>query len=102
MKESCRQFLAEQFGGDQDTVEEIYAEYVASAREKVDELTAAVAAGEGENLDRLAHTLKGNALIAGDNDTVEAAIAMRGAAKLKDRAQADSLTARIKGLVAEL
>ena len=102
MKESCRQFLKEQFDGDMATVEEIYGEYVESAREKTGEMAAAVAAEEWELLDRIAHTVKGNALMAGDNDTAESAIALRGAAKLKDRAKADALVARIRELVAEL
>lgn len=102
MKESCRQFLKEQFDGDMATVEEIYNEYVESAREKTGEMAAAVAAEEWELLDRIAHTVKGNALMAGDNDTAESAIALRGAAKLKDHAQADALVARIRELVAEL
>lgn len=102
MKASCRQFLEEQFEGDRETVEEIYGEYVAAAREKTGEMSAAIAAEEWDNLDRLAHTVKGNALMAGDNDTVESAIALRGAAKLKDRAKAEALVARLKELVAEL
>ena len=102
MKPDCRKFLEEQFDGDQDTVEEIYAEYVSSAREKVGEMSAATEAEAWDNLDKLAHTVKGNALVAGDTETVETAIALRGAAKLKDRAQAGALVARLKELVAAL
>lgn len=102
MKESCRQFLVEQFDGDMGIVEEIYGEYVGAAREKIEEMTTAAAAEEWDLLDRIAHTVKGNALMAGDNDTAESAIALRGAARLKDRAKADALIARIKELVAEL
>ena len=102
MKESCRQFLAEQFDGDQAIMEEIYAEYAESAREKVGEMAAAASSGEWEHLDRLAHTVKGNALMAGDNETVESAIALRGAAKLHDLAKADALIARLQELAAGL
>ena len=46
MKECCKAYLDEQFGGDPDVVGEIYAEYVASVREKVDAAAANLAASE--------------------------------------------------------
>lgn len=102
MKESCRAFLNDQFGGDEDIVKEIYAEYTASAKEKTEELAAVTAQEDWEAMDRVAHTLKGNALVAGDQETADVAIAMRGASKLQDRAQADELVARLRALVAGL
>lgn len=102
MKASCKAFLGEQFGGDEDIVKEIYEEYTASAREKTEELAAVTAKEDWEAVDRVAHTLKGNALVAGDQETADVAIAMRGASILKDRAQADELVARLRALVAEL
>ena len=41
MKECCRKYLDEQFGGDADVVNEIYGEYVASAQQKAAEASKA-------------------------------------------------------------
>ena len=35
MKECCKAYLNEQFGGDEDVIGEIYSEYVTSAKEKI-------------------------------------------------------------------
>ena len=35
MKECCKQYLDEQFGGDADVMAEIYNEYVSSVGEKI-------------------------------------------------------------------
>lgn len=102
MKESCRQYLNEQFGGDTAIVGEIYDEYVSSTREKTTEAAAALAAEEWTPLDRIAHTLKGNALAAGDTDMAETAIALRQAVALKDSAEAASLVAKLDALSKEL
>ena len=102
MKESCRQFLNEQFDGDAEVVEAIYAEYTESIRAKLEEADQAVAKRDWEGLDRVAHTIKGNALVAGDNETAETAIALRGAAKLNDESQVQALCGRLRQLAAAL
>ena len=102
MKECCSQYLNEQFGGDAAIVGEIYDEYASSAREKTTEAAAALAAEEWTPLDRIAHTLKGNALAAGDTDMAETAIALRKAVALKDSAEAASLVAKLDALSKEL
>ena len=98
MKECCAKYLEEQFGGDADIMNEIYGEYVSSVREKIVEAGEALAASDWTKLDRTAHTMKGNALAAGDAETAEVAIALRKAAALCDAAQAASLVDRIKEL----
>ena len=102
MKECCRVYLDEQFGGDADVVGEIYGEYVSSVGEKLGEADAARAAGDWEQLDRVAHTIKGNALTAGDGAMAEAAIALRKASALKDPGEADALILRLRELQKEL
>lgn len=102
MKECCRKYLDEQFGGDADVVNEIYGEYVASAQQKAAEAKTALAEQAWEPLDRIAHTLKGNALAAGDQETADAAIALRNAAKLQASEEAAGLIARIAQIVAAL
>ena len=98
MKECCAKYLEEQFGGDADIMNEIYGEYVSSIREKIAEADAALAASDWTRLDRTAHTVKGNALAAGDAETADVAIALRKAAALADASLSASLVDRIKKL----
>ena len=102
MKECCRVYLDEQFGGDADVIGEIYNEYVSSVGEKLGDADAARAAEDWERLDRVAHTIKGNALAAGDGAMAEIAIALRKASALKNGAEADSLISRLRELQKEL
>ncbi len=102
MKESCRQFLNEQFDGDAEVMEAIYAEYTESIRAKLAEAEQAFANRDWTALDVVAHTIKGNALVAGDNETAEAAIALRSAAKLNEEAQVQELCGRLRQLAGAL
>ena len=98
MKECCRKYLDEQFGGDADVMGEIYSEYVSSVGAKLAEADAALAAADWKTLDHVAHTMKGNALAAGDAEMSETAIALRKAAALSDAASAASLVAKLREL----
>ena len=102
MKACCKAYLDEQFGGDADLVGEIYGEYVSSVAEKLGEADQTLAASEWDKFDKVAHTIKGNSLAAGDNEMAETAIALRGAAKLTDVAESQRLIARLKELAGEL
>ena len=102
MKECCKKYLNEQFGGDDDIIGEIYGEYASSAIEKIGEATATLAAEDWTSLDRVAHTLKGNALAAGDTEMADTAIALRKAVALKDSAEAAALIAKLDALSKEL
>ena len=98
MKECCKAYLDEQFGGDADVMSEIYSEYVSSVDVKLAEADAALAAADWTLLDRVAHTVKGNALAAGDSEMAETAIALRKASALSDAADAASLIAKLREL----
>ncbi|MBR5549635.1 MAG: Hpt domain-containing protein [Kiritimatiellae bacterium] len=98
MKECCKKYLDEQFGGDADLVSEIYNEYVSSIGVKIGEAESALAATDWTKLDRTAHTIKGNALAAGDQEMADTAIALRKAAALADVALSASLLEKIKEL----
>lgn len=102
MKECCRVYLDEQFGGDADVMGEIYAEYVSSVNAKKGEAETALAASDWGQLDKVAHTVKGNALAAGDTEMADTAIALRKAAALGDAANAASLIGKIGELAAQL
>ena len=98
MKECCKTYLNEQFGDDADVVNEIYGEYVSSVRVKIMEATTALTGSAWEQLDRVAHTVKGNALAAGDNEMADAAIQLRKITQLQDAAQAGELIGRMQEL----
>ena len=98
MKECCKTYLNEQFGDDADVVNEIYGEYVSSVRVKVMEATTALTGSAWQQLDRVAHTVKGNALAAGDNEMADAAIQLRRVTQLQDAAQAGELIGRMQEL----
>ena len=102
MKLCCKQYLDEQFGGDADMVNEIYAEYASSMKDKAQDAVVALAGASWEILDRVAHTIKGNALAAGDNDMAHLGIELRQAAKLQDSSLASSLIEGIKAMAQEL
>ena len=91
----------EQFG-DEDVVNEIYAEYVKSIQEKDSEIDAAIAAENWSSLDSLAHAVKGNALAAGDTAIADVAIALRSAAKMSEKDMAASLFGKLRELAKEL
>ena len=98
MKECCRVYLDYQFGGDADIMAEIYNEYVSSIMAKIGEAESALAAPDWTKLDRTAHTIKGNALAAGDQEMADVAISLRKASALSDAALSASLLEKIKEL----
>ena len=102
MKECCKEYLNEQFGGDADTIETVYALYVESVGEKLAEAKDALAGGDWAKLDVAAHTLKGNALAAGDKPLAEVAISLRNAAKLQAIEHCTQFISQIEKLLSEL
>ena len=102
MKECCVAYMNEQFGNDAGLVKEIYDEYVSSVRVKLREADKALAAGEWTQLDRVAHTIKGNALTAGDNEMAQVAIDLRSTAQLRDHEQSAARIARLEELAKQL
>ncbi len=101
MKQCCKDYLMEQFG-DEDVVNEIYAEYVKSIEEKIPELDAALATENWSLLDPLAHAVKGNALATGDTDMADVAISLRIAAKMSDKETSKSLFTKMLELAKEI
>lgn len=102
MKATCEKYLNEQFGGDSDVVADIYAEYVSSSRTKISEAAAELAAGDWGELDRTAHTLKGNALAAGDGEIAQIGIELRQAALQQDDERCAALIKSLEKLQEEL
>ena len=83
-------------------VAEIYGEYVSSIGEKIGEVDAALAAYHWPRMDKIAHTVKGNALAAGDSEMAETAISLRKAAALEDAALAAPLVEEFTELATSL
>ena len=79
MKESVKLWLGEQMAGlDDATLGDIYSEYAETAGKLYAELSEKRAAGASfDDVDRVAHTLKGNALMVGDQALFEAVQAWR-------------------------
>ena len=101
MKHCCKDYLMEQFG-DEEVVNEIYAEYAKSIEEKIPEIEAALTAENWSALDPLAHAVKGNSLAAGDSDVANVAIALRVAAKMAEKDTARSLFEKLKAFAKEI
>ena len=101
MKQCCKEYLTEQFG-DEDVINEIYSEYAKSMQEKIPELEAALTAENWAVLDTLAHAVKGNALATGDTDSANAAIALRIAAKMSNKDEANTHFEELKKFAAEI
>lgn len=101
MKDDVKTWLNEQFEGDAEMIRLVWAEYLVSAKAKLAEARAALAAEDYPLLDRVAHTLKGNALMVGDAAIVTVTIALRDAAKASDGTASDRALARLVELDAE-
>ena len=101
MKDDVKTWLNEQFEGDAEMIRLVWGEYLASAEAKLAEARAALAAEDYPLLDRVAHTLKGNALMVGDAAFVTATVALRDAAKASDGTASDRALVRLAELDAE-
>lgn len=97
MKRCCQEYLDEQFG-DPEVVGEIYEEYVRSVNDKILDAQEALEAGDWDRLDRTAHTIKGNALAAGDKEVAEVAIALRNVSHLANSGSAKTLLDKLCAL----
>ena len=102
MKDCCKAYLDEHFGGDADIENEIYGEYVKSVAAKTAEADSTLAAENWDALDKVFHTIKGNALMVGDQEMADVAIALRSQANLHDSAACAAGIAKIKEIAAGL
>lgn len=102
MKDSIRKWLTEQFGEEEELIQGIYLEYVSSSVTKAAELEGALTSSDWEQVDRIAHTLKGNALMTGDQEVADKAIALRAASKAADMAAAKPLADALGEMIREL
>ena len=101
-KESVRQWLISQFGEDEALMGEIFGEYLRTTGETIAKAVSAMAGEDYRELDRIAHTLKGNALMVGDQDAADAAYEMRNASKASDRAGCEAALAKVRRIFDEV
>ena len=101
MNAQVSNWLAEQFGDDTDLIQAVYDEYLQACATKLEEGRRARAAEDYPLLDRIAHTLKGNALMVGDKPSADAAISLRDASRISDGAAADVALAQLVALDAQ-
>jgi len=101
MKDDVRKWLSEQFGDETETIAIVWNEYLGETTKQLAAARDALAAADYPALDRIAHTLKGNALIVGDGALVTAAVALRDAAKAGDGAGAAEAIGRLAALDGE-
>lgn len=102
MKDSIRKWLTEQFGEEEELIQGIYLEYVSSSVTKITELEAALTESNWDQVDRIAHTLKGNALMTGDKEIADTAIALRVASKAADMPAARPLAEMLAKMIRDL
>ena len=99
MKTSIETWLKNQMGDDSALINEIYEEYRTTTARLVGELKAALAAhAEFAVTDRIAHTLKGNALMVGDQELFEVVQGMRAQMKDGDFVRASETMPQVEAL----
>ncbi len=102
MRECCRVWLSEQFGGDNAVVNAVYGRYAASIKSKVAEMRPLLTSADWHSLDRAAHAVKGAALSAGDEPLANAAVSLRAAISAADASECERLTAEMAELASLL
>lgn len=83
MKQEIFAYLKDQVGADDnDLLESLYMEYCNTLREKIAAIETCYASGDLAELKRIAHSLKGDTAVVGDNVTHELAVTFEGFVKV--------------------
>ena len=102
MKECVKKWLSEQVGDDEFLLQTLYDDYRGTLVKQLDQARADMAAGDYAALDRTAHAMKGATLTVGDEEMLQAVLALRDAAKAGDLAGAVSASVQLETLIAQL
>ena len=102
MKECVKKWLSEQVGDDEFLLQTLYEDYRGTLVKQLDQARADMAAGDYAALDRTAHAMKGATLTVGDEEMLQAVLALRDAAKASDLAGAVSASVQLETLIAQL
>ncbi|MGN0879982.1 MAG: Hpt domain-containing protein [Oligosphaeraceae bacterium] len=84
MSDAVHNYLLEQVG-DEDLLQDIYAEFLTSFRTGLDAFRAAMGDQDQDRMRRTAHTLKGNASIVGETAMKQLAIDMENGVIAQNR-----------------
>lgn len=103
MKETVRNWLAEQVGMDDEALlQSLYDDYRSTISEQMEQARRDLAASDYEALDRTAHALKGAVLTVGDQEMLAAVLKMRDAAKAQDGPAASAAADGVQALLDQL
>ena len=99
MKQSIRDWLAQQFGEDEALCTELYSQYSADMAAGVKALQEFAETGDIASMVPKAHALKGIALMIGDEETAELCLMLERVCKQGDKA---ALASTLKSLADEV
>ena len=102
MKECVKRWLTEQVGDDEFLLQTLYDDYRGTLAKQLEQARADMSAGDYGALDRTAHAMKGATLTVGDEEMLQAVLALRDAAKAGDLTGAVSASVQLETLIAQL
>jgi len=102
MKDTIRNWLAEQFGEDEELFKELYGQYSTDMKANAAELPGKLSAGDAAALGEIGHAMKGMALQMGDSEVAEIGVALQNAGRGGDLAGCASAIERMLPAVAAL
>ena len=102
MKECVKKWLTEQVGDDEFLLQTLYDDYRGTLTKQLAQARSDMAGGDFAALDRTAHAMKGATLTVGDEEMLQAMLALRDAAKASDLTGAVTASVQLETLIAQL
>ena len=102
MKACVKKWLADQVGDDEALLQTLYDDYRGTLAKQLAQARTDMAANDFAALDRTAHAMKGATLTVGDEEMLQAVLALRDAAKAGDLTGAVSASVQLDTLIAQL
>ncbi|MDO5318032.1 MAG: Hpt domain-containing protein [bacterium] len=94
-----KKWLSEQVGDDEFLLQTLYDDYRGTLAKQLAQARSDMAASDFAALDRTAHAMKGATLTVGDEEMLQAVLALRDAAKASDLAGAISASVLLETLI---
>lgn len=102
MKECVKNWLTTQVGDDEFLLQTLYDDYRGTLEKQLAQARTEMAGGDYAALDRTAHAMKGATLTVGDEEMLQAVLALRDAAKASDLSGAVTAASKLDELIAAL
>ena len=102
MKACVKKWLADQVGDDEALLQTLYDDYRGTLAKQLAQARTDMAANDFAALDRTAHAMKGATLTVGDEEMLQAVLALRDAAKASDLTGAVTASVQLETLIAQL